>query len=142
MATPDTATRPPAAPSAVGVIPIEQALYRRHAGAAPALLRRSPGFAEDWLPAVGLLLLGFGERPAGVTCPAAVFARPLGSKHVAVVQAADRGVDDAGRPGALGFRLLVLPRDAYAFLGGDPVSLADAYPPSWEASGRLAWLSC
>jgi len=32
-------------------------------------------------------------------CPLAVFARPFGKKHVAIVQVADQGSDDTGRPG-------------------------------------------
>jgi hypothetical protein len=66
-----------------------------------------------------------------------VFARPFGPGHVAVVQAADQGRDDAGRPGALSFRLLILPRALYEDLGGDPFALADPFPPSWEARGEL-----
>jgi hypothetical protein len=121
---------------------IEQALYTGHDAGGYRFLARSPGFLDDWLPQAERLCTGFGERPAGVACPAAVFARPLGDKHVAVVQAADLGVDDAGRPGALGFRLLVLPQDAYAFLGGDPFALSERFPPTWEARGELAALSC
>jgi hypothetical protein len=54
-----------------------------------------------------------------------------------VVQVADQGTDDAGRPGALGFRLLVLPRPLYGDLGGDPFFIADEFPPPWEARGDL-----
>jgi hypothetical protein len=121
---------------------IEQALYGGHDSGGYRFLARSPGFLDDWLPEAEHLCTGFGERPAGVNCPAAVFARPLGKKHVAVVQAADRGTDDAGRPGALGFHLVVLPSDVYAFLGGDPFALADAYPPPWDARGELPALAC
>jgi hypothetical protein len=121
---------------------IEQALYGSHDAGGYRFLARSPGFLDEWLPEAERFCTGFGERPTGVTCPAAVFARPLGKKHVAVVQAADLGVDDAGRPGALGFRLLVLPQDAYTFLGGDPFALAERYPPTWEVRGELAALSC
>ena len=32
--------------------------------------------------------------------------------------------------------------DAYAFLGGDPFVLSDAYPPGWDARGELPALSC
>jgi hypothetical protein len=123
-------------------IVIEQALYGSHDAGGYRFLARSPGFLDDWLPEAERLCTGFGERPAGVSCRAAVFARPLGNKHVAVVQAADLGTDDAGRPGALGFRLFVLPQDAYVFLGGDPFALAERYPPSWEARGELAALTC
>jgi hypothetical protein len=121
---------------------IEQALYGSHDSGGYRFLAHSSGFLEEWLPEAERLCTGFGERLAGVSCPAAVFARPFGKKQVAVVLAADRGVDDAGRPGALGFRLLVLPHDAYAFLGGDPFVLAERFPPSWEARGDLAALEC
>ena len=52
--------------------------------------------------------------------------------HVVLVQVADQGVDDTGRPGALGFYLLILPADLYRFLGGNPFQLADQYPPLWD----------
>ena len=80
---------------------IEQAIYGTESPGGYQFLARSPGFTEDWLAEAQRLCTGFGERPAGVACPLAVFARPLGSRHVAVVQVADQGRDDAGRPGAL-----------------------------------------
>jgi hypothetical protein len=123
-------------------INIEQALYGGHDFGGYRFLARSPGFLDEWLPEAERLCTGFGERPAGVSCPQAIFARPLGRKHVAVVQAADRGADDAGRPGALAFRLVVLPSDAYAFLGGDPFALAERFPPPWDARGELPTLEC
>lgn len=76
----------------------------------------------------------FGERPAGVACPLAVFACPFGRKHVAVVSAEDRP------GGALGFRFLVLARELYKHLG-DPFAIADRYPLDWNTSGRLADLA-
>jgi hypothetical protein len=123
-------------------IPIEQAHYGGHDSGGYRFLARSSGFLDEWLPEAERLCTGFGERPAGIACRAAVFARPLGKQHVAVVRVADRGTDDAGRPGALGFHLLVLPHDAYAFLGADPFALSDRFPPSWEARIDLPALSC
>jgi hypothetical protein len=123
-------------------ITIEQAIYGGQGAGGYQFLARSPGFLDDWLAEAQRLCTGFGERPAGVACPACVFARPFGKKHVAVVQVADQGSDDAGRPGALAFRLLVLPHDAYAFLGGDPFALAARFPPPWHARGELPPLSC
>lgn len=137
MATHDTATRPSAPPPAAGVIPIEQTVYRRADGEAPSLLRRSPGFADDWLPAAEALVRGFGERPSGVACPTAVFARPLGKQHVAVVQVADLEPGEASQTVALGFRVLVLPRAAYTAYLGDPFALADRFPPPWGDPGPL-----
>jgi hypothetical protein len=116
---------------------IEQALYGGQDRGGYRFLAKSPGFRDEWLPEAERLCTAFGERPAGVACPGAVFARPFGPRHVAVVQAADQGRDDAGRPGALAFRLLVLPRDLYADLGADPFRVADQFPPPWAARGEL-----
>jgi hypothetical protein len=120
-------------------IPVEQAIYANTVGGY-RFLARSPGFLDDWLPVAEQLCTGFGERPAGVACPSAVFAQPLGADHVVVVQVADRGTDDTGRPGALGFRLLVLPRQAYQAIG-DPFVVAERFPPSWDARDlpTLSW---
>ena len=116
---------------------IEQAVYGSQDVGGYRFLARSPGFAEAWLPAAERLCTGFGERPSGVACPLAVFAQPLDAKHVAVIQIADQGRDDAGRPGALAFRLLVLPRTLYADLEGDPFRIAEAFPPEWAARGEV-----
>lgn len=116
---------------------IEQAIYGAQDSGGYRFLARSPGFLDAWLPEAERLCTGFGERPAGVACPACVFARPFGTRRVAVVQAADQGVDDAGRPGALGFRLLVLPAALYDRLDGDPFSIAEQFPPDWRARGDL-----
>jgi hypothetical protein len=122
-------------------IPIEQAIYGNAGSGGYRFLARSPGFRDEWLHEAELLCTGFGERPAGVACPDCVFAQPLGPDHVAVVQVADQGSDDAGRPGALGFHLLVLPRKEYSDLIGDPFVIADRYPPSWEARDEVPTLS-
>jgi hypothetical protein len=121
--------------------PIEQALYGDHDTGGYRFLARSPGFRDDWLPWAEELCTGFGERPAGVTCPECVFAQPFGKQHVAVVQVADCGADDAGRPGALGFRLLIVPRAAYVSHVGEPFTLADRFPPPWDARGELPTLA-
>jgi hypothetical protein len=93
------------------------------------------------LPEALRLCSAFGERPAGIACPAAVFAHPLDENHVAIVQVADQGSDDSGRPGALAFRLLVLTQSDYVGLGGDPFALSDRFPPSWDLRGELPILS-
>jgi hypothetical protein len=116
---------------------IEQAIYGSQDGGGYRFLARSPGFGEDWLAEAERVCTGFGERPAGAACPAALFARPFGARQVIVVQVADQGTDDAGRPGALGFRLLVLSRQLYEDLGGDPFFIADQLPPPWDARGEL-----
>src|SRR5262245_44846014 len=119
---------------------IEQAIYGGHDAGGYRFLARSPGFLDAWLAGAERLCTGFGERPAGVVCPAALFVQPLG-KQVAVVQVADQGSDDAGRPGALAFRLLVLPARLYGDLGGDPFWISDQFPPAWQARGELPALS-
>jgi hypothetical protein len=116
---------------------IEHALYGSEGPGGYHFLARSVAFRDEWLPEAERLCTGFGERPAGVACPGCVFAQPFGAKHVAVVQVADQGTDDAGRPGALGFYLLVLPRHLYANLGGDPFFLAERFPAPWAARGEL-----
>src|SRR5262249_43846440 len=122
-------------------ITLEQAVYGSQGAGGYRFLARWWGFLEEGLPEAGRLCTGFGDRPAGVACPACVFAQPLGTRHVAVVQVADQGVDDAGRPGALGFRLLVLPRKDYVRLGGDPFLIDDRHPPPWHPPGGLPSLT-
>jgi hypothetical protein len=118
-------------------ISLEQALYGSQDTGGYRFLARSPGFVDEWLPEAQRICTAFGERPVGVACPACVFAQPLDRRHVAVVQVADQGHDDAGRPGALGFHLVVLSRRDYADLGGDPFLLAERFPPNWSARGEL-----
>ncbi|HEY1861026.1 MAG TPA: hypothetical protein VGG61_11760 [Gemmataceae bacterium] len=115
---------------------MEHALYGSHAGGGYRFLAKSSGFLDEWLPLAERLCMGFGERPPGVSCPACVFAQSFGKRQVAVVQAADQGNDDAGRPGALAFYLVVLPRATYSAWGGDPFALADRFPPAWQARGE------
>jgi hypothetical protein len=121
---------------------IEQALFEEHEGSPYPCRARSQGFVDAWLPEAQRWCAGFGERPPGGTCPSCVFARPLDSDHVAVVQVADQGADPVQRPATLAFRLLVLPRRAYEALGGDPFAIADRFPAPWSARGdlpALAW---
>jgi hypothetical protein len=120
---------------------IEQAIYGSQGAGGYRFLARSSGFVDDWLPEAQRICAGFGERPAGVECPGCVFAQPLGKDHVAIVQVADLGTDDAGRPGALGFRLLVMPRLFYQQWLGDPFAVADQFPARWHARGELQALS-
>jgi hypothetical protein len=120
--------------------PIEQAIYHRQGDAAPILVAGSPGFSEAWQPAVVELLTGFGERPAGVSCPSAVFAHPLGKDQVTVVHVADQNGDGSTAPG-LGYHVLVLPRQAYARFLGDPFLLSERLPPDWTARGSMPALS-
>jgi hypothetical protein len=118
-------------------ISVEQATYGGQDAGGYRFLARSPGFQDDWLTEAQRLCVGFGERPPGVACPGCLFAKPFGKQHVAIVHVADQGRDDAGRPGALCFRLLVLPRRAYRRLGADPFALAERFPPPWHVRGDL-----
>jgi hypothetical protein len=120
---------------------IEQALYGGQDAGGYRFLARSPGYCEDWIIEAERLCTGFGERPAGIACPRCVFARPFGRHHVAVVQAADQGSDDGGRPSSLVFHLLILPRSFYVELGGDPFFIADQFPPPWRMRGDLPSLT-
>jgi hypothetical protein len=120
---------------------IEQAIYGDQDEGGYRFLARSPGFRDDWLAEAERLCTGFGERPAGVACPGCVFAQPFSRSYIAIVQAADQGHDDTGRPGALAFHLLILPRALYRELGGDPFFIAEQFPPSWQARGPLSCLT-
>jgi hypothetical protein len=116
-------------------IVIEQAIFVR--AAETRLVVRSAGFLDEWVPLAEELCAGFGVRPAGVRCPACVFAKPFRARHVAVVQVADA----VGRPDTLGFRLLIARRDAFVKWIGDPFVFADRFPPDWQARGELPALS-
>ncbi|HTU19045.1 MAG TPA: hypothetical protein VMG10_13375 [Gemmataceae bacterium] len=120
---------------------IEQAIYGDQDKGGYRFLARSAGFHDDWLVEAERLCTGFGERPGGVACPDCVFARPFGRHHVAIVQAADQGQDDTGRPGALAFHLLILPGTLYRELGGDPFYIAEQFPPPWQKRGELPCLT-
>src|SRR4051794_16752910 len=117
---------------------VEQAVYHKPDGEAPQLRGRSPGFLDTWLLDAERWVGGFGNRPEGFACPAALFARPLGKKHAAVIQVSDTlGNHDAPR---LGFRVLVLGLDAYhGLLGCDPFALDERLPPDW-GEGELPTL--
>lgn len=120
---------------------LEHAVYGSQGGGGYRFLATSPGFDERWQTEAEQLCTGFGERPAGVACPRAVFARPFVGNHVAIVQVADQGQDDQGRPGALGFYLVVLPAHVYEVHGSDLFYLAEQMPPPWDARGMLSPLA-
>jgi hypothetical protein len=120
---------------------IEQAVYGSEGTSGYRFLAKSPGFLDNWQSPAQQLCTAFGERPAGVACPLCVFAQPFGPRHVAVVQVADHGRDDAGRPGTLRFRLLIVPQNLYTALEGDPFLIADAYPPPWDTKESLPALT-
>jgi hypothetical protein len=118
-------------------IVIEHALYHRPDGEPPRLVARSAGFRDDWLEEAADLAVGFGERPWGVKCPAAVFAHPLGKDQVTVVQAADWHMDPAGRT-IIAFHFSAIPQLTYERLFGDPFALARLLPPLWEGQSLSA----
>ncbi len=120
---------------------IEQALYGSDGASGYRFLARSPGFRDDWLAAAERLCTDFGERPPDVTCPLALFVQPFAGQYVAIVQAGDRGNDSEGRPGTLGFHLLIVPRVLYADLHADPFHIAAHLPPPWDSRGELPTLT-
>jgi hypothetical protein len=109
---------------------IEQALYHRPEQGSPHLVVRSLGFLDAWHPEVERLMHAFGERPAGVACPAALFAQPLGKQHVAVVSVADH---DRG----LAFYFRIIPRQAYEAYLGDPFVVAERLPANFQSRHDL-----
>lgn len=113
-------------------VTIEQALYRRD-GAEPArLLARSPHLEDAWRDEAAGLIAGFGDPLPGSSCPAAVYAHPLGKRHVAVVQVAQRASS------IFDYHLLVVSEEAYEKLFfGDPFELARALAPPWDAPDPL-----
>jgi len=120
---------------------IEQALYGSDGAHGYRFHARSAGFRDDWLAEAERLCTDFGERPAGVHCPECLFVQPFAGKYVAVVRAADRGVDSEGRPGTLGFHLLIVPRSLYADLRADPFQITAHLPPPWDSRGELPTLT-
>src|SRR4051812_39038474 len=103
---------------------IEQALAEaaptgRPASGYPAVVARSPGFAEEWDAEFLRLCAAFGQPPPGEYLPTCVFARPLARDVVAVVQAAAEGT-----PPRLQFHCLALPAGLYAAVG-DPFLVAE-----------------
>lgn len=119
---------------------IEQAVFQRSECGEAALQGRSPGFQDAWLPEAIRLCTGFGLRPAGVRCPACVFAQPLDRRHAAVVQVADREVSDQLQPQGLWFRVMVISRPVYERMVGDPFTVDERFPPESNAGSDLPTL--
>src|SRR5262249_7477548 len=140
---------PPLTPRRTRLV-IEQAIYGGQDAGGYRFLARSPRFADDWLPQAERPCVGVRRRPASGPGPAARVAPPVRPPPCArapgpgpgpAVRAAARAGAAAGRPGALGFPLLVLPQPLYADLGGDPFFVADHFPPPWAARGELPALA-
>ena len=112
---------------------IEQlAVIRSQTGA--KIVARSAGVDFTQEEAILNLAVRFGRRPTGVRCPAATFAQPVGNKHVAVVQVADR--EEGGAEPALHFHALILSKTLYRELG-DPFAIAERFPLVTQATGTL-----
>jgi hypothetical protein len=103
---------------------LHPAIVVRAPGQRPHLVARSAEFADAWVAPLVALCDGFGERPLGVACPAAIFAHRLGTS-VAVVEVRDAGPD-------LRFDARVLAHRDYVQLGGDPFAIAERFPPTDE----------
>jgi hypothetical protein len=104
---------------------LHPAVVVRAPGQAPRLVAKSAEFDEAWVAPLLTLCDGFGDRPSGVACPAAIFAHRLGSARVAVVEVRDAGPD-------LRFDARVLAHRDYVQLGGDPFAIAERFPPADE----------
>lgn len=114
-------------------IPLERALLHRDRSEAPRLIARSPGLAESLLAPLTEIITAFGERPAGATCPGAIFAQPLGKHYVAIVHVSDTAPGPSGWAGSR-FSALILAAHDYETLGGDPFAIARAVPGFWPLS--------
>jgi hypothetical protein len=116
------------------MVVIPQAVLVRDA-AGPKLVARSPGLTFEAEEAALQASVKFGPRPAGVACPAAVFACPLGRELAGIAQVADRP------DGSLAFRFLVVHQEHYQRLFypyfADPFRVAADHPPDWSARGEL-----
>ncbi len=118
-------------------IRFEQALFHRPDRHEPRLAAQSPGFRAEWSGEAATLVLGFGDRPVGVACPLAVFAKPLGKKHVAIVRVTDEKPEVLGSGLTLRgllFHFLIVERSLYEAWICDPFMLAEKIAPTWDVS--------
>ena len=102
---------------------LHPAIVLRTPGQAPRLSAKSADFDDAWTQPLLALCDGFGDRPIGVACPAAVFAHRLGRQHVAVIEVREDGL-------GLRFDARVLLHRDYVQLGGDPFAIAERFPPT------------
>lgn len=115
---------------------IEQALAQ-WTPAGVEIVARSPGFLNEWDAESIRFCTAFGTPAADAHLPTAVFAKPMASGRVAVVQVATQGT-----PPVLRFHILAVSKSLYGLIG-DPFFLAEQYPPPWVervALPTLAWL--
>jgi hypothetical protein len=97
------------------------------------LLASSPGCRTEWLGEFRAVCQRIGERPAGVAEAPGLFALRLQAGPWAVVGMYPLGCDDHGRPGALGFHALFVPRSEYFKAGATPFTLVGALRSDWTA---------
>ncbi len=104
---------------------LKQAIYGSFAarGGGYALTAHSPGCKQSWLGAFQAACERFGERPRNVCSVQALIARPINEAVWMVARVEETGIDDRGRPGALGFHALFLSRIDYQRLGAAPFPL-------------------
>src|SRR5687767_3666335 len=93
-------------------ITLEQALFHRPDRQAPQTVAHSPSFEVAWIAQAESLIYGFGDRPGVTRCPQSIFAKPLASRHVAIVRVVDSNLG-AGFPIGLRFHFLVIDRKTY-----------------------------
>ncbi len=125
-------------------IPFEQALFHRPDRLDPRLVAQSPGFQAVWQADAIALVTGFGGRPVGVVCPFAVFAKPIGKKHVAVVRVIDEKPEVLASGLTLRgllFHFLIVDRDLYEAWICDPFMLAEKIAPSWSVTDPLSTIT-
>jgi hypothetical protein len=111
-------------------VTIERALFTRDRSEPPKLIARTGGIAEHHFARLSSIITGFGDRPAGVACPGAMFAQPIDVGHVAVIRVRDTGPGPTGWAG-LSFDALIATASDYAGLGGNPFALSNAAGPTF-----------
>ncbi len=117
---------------------IEQAIFVREQDGVVNRQGASEGLAAaqfDWQAESIALCRGFGPPQSAVACPFAIFAQPISSNSVVVVQVADQP------NGRLAFRLLFVPRQLYVEYIRDPFAISDRFPPDWATQGSLPVLN-
>lgn len=98
------------------------------------LLARSSGCSDAVTAEVVAVCRRFGQPPSGEAARAGMFAIRLPSGAWAVVGVVPQGLDDRGRPGALGFHALIVADRDYRRAGADPFGLAAALRDDWSSA--------
>ena len=98
------------------------------------VLARSGGCSAAVVAEVVAVCRRYGQPPSGEAARPGLFALRLPSGPWAVVAVAPQGSDDRGRPGALAFHALIVPRRDYWRAGADPFAFAAAHRGDWSAA--------